>query len=180
MSNCIPYKTMDASTCPCPNLSCCTLITGGPDDFTLICMDLPLSNLCLTVLEIIWWLRVNNEQHQLLVYLSEIRTIFFLTKERETMKIHSMSWTSPVPSMYDIYDDVIKWKHFPRYWPSVKGIHRSLVDPPHKDQWHGALIFLFVPEQTLEQTMGTPVIWDAIVLIMTSLQCVIPERHGSQ
>ena len=24
------------------------------------------------------------------------------------------------------HDDVIKWKHFPRYWPFVRGIHRSL------------------------------------------------------
>ena len=23
------------------------------------------------------------------------------------------------------HDDVIKWKHFPRYWPFVRGIHRS-------------------------------------------------------
>ena len=23
------------------------------------------------------------------------------------------------------YDDAIKWKHFPRYWPFVRGIHRS-------------------------------------------------------
>ena len=26
------------------------------------------------------------------------------------------------------HDDVIKWKHFPRYWPFVRGIHWSLVD----------------------------------------------------
>ena len=25
------------------------------------------------------------------------------------------------------HDDVIKWKHFPRYWPFVGGIHRSSV-----------------------------------------------------
>ena len=25
-----------------------------------------------------------------------------------------------------IHDDVIKWKHFPRYWPFVRGIHRHL------------------------------------------------------
>ena len=25
------------------------------------------------------------------------------------------------------HDDVIKWKHFPRYWPFVQGIHRSPV-----------------------------------------------------
>ena len=30
------------------------------------------------------------------------------------------------------HDDVIKWKHFPRYWPFVRGIHRSLVNSPHK------------------------------------------------
>ena len=24
-----------------------------------------------------------------------------------------------------IHDDVIKWNHFPRYWPFVRGIHRS-------------------------------------------------------
>ena len=32
------------------------------------------------------------------------------------------------------HDDVIKWKHFPRYWPFVRGIHRSLVNSPYKDQ----------------------------------------------
>ena len=39
------------------------------------------------------------------------------------------------------HGDVIKWKHFPRYWSFVRGIHRSLVDCPHKDQWGGALMF---------------------------------------
>ena len=29
-----------------------------------------------------------------------------------------------------IHDDVIKWKHFPRYWPFVRVIHRSLVNSP--------------------------------------------------
>ena len=24
-----------------------------------------------------------------------------------------------------MHDDVIKWKHFPRYWPFVRGIHRQ-------------------------------------------------------
>ena len=38
-------------------------------------------------------------------------------------------------------DDVIKWKHFPRYWPVVLGIHRSPVNSPHKGQWRGVLIF---------------------------------------
>ena len=29
-----------------------------------------------------------------------------------------------------IHDDVISWKHFPRYWPFVRGIHQSPVNPP--------------------------------------------------
>ena len=44
----------------------------------------------------------------------------------------------------DIHDDVIKWKHFPRCWPFVQGIHWSLVNSPHKGQWHGALMFSLI------------------------------------
>ena len=42
------------------------------------------------------------------------------------------------------HDDVIKWKHFPRYWPLVRGIHRSPVNSPHKGQWRGALMFTLI------------------------------------
>ena len=52
----------------------------------------------------------------------------------------------PIPhirlwSFWCWYDDVIKWKHFLRYWPFVRGIHRSPVNSPHKGQWRGALMF---------------------------------------
>ena len=39
------------------------------------------------------------------------------------------------------HDDVMKWKHFPRCWPFVRGIHRSPVNFPHKGKWRGALMF---------------------------------------
>ena len=39
------------------------------------------------------------------------------------------------------HDDVVKWKHFPRYWPFMRGIHRSPVNSPHKGQWRGAFMF---------------------------------------
>ena len=42
------------------------------------------------------------------------------------------------------YDDVIKWKHFPRYWPFVRGIDRSPVNSPHKGQWRRALMFSLI------------------------------------
>ena len=48
------------------------------------------------------------------------------------------------------HDDVIKWKHFPRYWPCVRGIHRSPVNSPHEGQWHGA--FMFSVRNTSELT----------------------------
>ena len=45
---------------------------------------------------------------------------------------------------WNLYDDVIKWNHFPRYWPFVRGIHRSPVNSPHKGQWRGALTFSLI------------------------------------
>ena len=42
------------------------------------------------------------------------------------------------------HDDVIKWKHFPRYWPFARGIHRSLVNSSYKGQWRGALMFSLI------------------------------------
>ena len=51
------------------------------------------------------------------------------------MQTHSFSY---------IHDDVIKWKHFPRYWPFVRGIHRWPVNSPHKGQWRGALMFSLI------------------------------------
>ena len=42
------------------------------------------------------------------------------------------------------HDGVIKWIHFPRYWPFVRGIHRSPVNSPRKGQWRGALMFSLI------------------------------------
>ena len=67
------------------------------------------------------------------------------------------------------HDDVIKWKHFPRYWPFVRGIHRSPVNSHHKGQWRWAFIFPLICAWTAEQTIETLVISNAIVVIITSL-----------
>ena len=42
------------------------------------------------------------------------------------------------------HEDVIKWKHFPRNWPFLRGIHRSPVNSTHKGQWRGALMFSLI------------------------------------
>ena len=54
----------------------------------------------------------------------------------------SQSYTTVV--CFRVHDDVIKWKHFPRYWPFVRGIHRSPLNSPHKGQWRGALMFSLI------------------------------------
>ena len=64
------------------------------------------------------------------------------------------------PHEINEHDDVIKWKHFPRYWPFLtKPVARSFD------------VFWTAPGQTAEQTTEKPVIGDAITLIhiMTSL-----------
>ena len=45
----------------------------------------------------------------------------------------------PIP-----HDDIIKWKHFPRYWPFVQQMHRSPVNSPHKGQWCRILMFSLI------------------------------------
>ena len=50
-----------------------------------------------------------------------------------------------VLSTYErFHDDVIKWKHFPRYWPFVREIPRSPVNSPHKGQRRRALMFSLI------------------------------------
>ena len=72
-------------------------------------------------------------------------------------------WHSGITSPGWIHDDFIKWKHFPHYWPFVRGIHWWPVDSPHKGQWRGALMFTWcVPQQIVEKTVETPVILDTI------------------
>ena len=54
-----------------------------------------------------------------------------------------MAWRQAIRTHHG-HDDVIKWNHFPRYWPFVRGIHRNPVNSPHKGQWRGALMFSLI------------------------------------
>ena len=65
---------------------------------------------------------------------------------------------------YEItHDDVIKWNHFPRYWPFVRGIHLSTV----------TLMFLWsAPEQTVE--LETPS--SVIVILRVALYGISANR----
>ena len=41
-----------------------------------------------------------------------------------------------------------KWKHFPRYWRFVRGIHRWPANSSYKGHWHGALMFSLISAWT--------------------------------
>ena len=48
----------------------------------------------------------------------------------------SMFRTCTLSSTYVIiHDDVIKGKHFPRYWPFLWGVHPPPMNSPQKGQW---------------------------------------------
>ena len=63
----------------------------------------------------------------------EIKKLWDRTWDNQTITLY-------VCSLLLIYDDVFKWKHFPRYWP----LKRSPVNSPHKGQWRGALMFSLI------------------------------------
>ena len=53
-------------------------------------------------------------------------------------------------------DDVIKWKHFPRYWPFVRGIHQSAVVPAQRPVTRSFDVFfdLHLNKRLSEQSWG--------------------------
>ena len=55
--------------------------------------------------------------------------------------LHPMTF---IDKIITAHDDVIKCKHFPRYWPFVRRIHRSPVNSPHKGQQRGSLMFYLI------------------------------------
>ena len=57
-----------------------------------------------------------------------------------TLYVHTVEWLLKIKNKHD----VINWKHFPRYWPFVRGIHRSPKNSPHKGRWRGVLILSLI------------------------------------
>ena len=58
-----------------------------------------------------------------------------------------VNYIDPAPmvkTLRRLHEDVIKRKHFPQYWPFVRGIHRWPVTSHLKGQWRGALMFSLI------------------------------------
>ena len=78
-------------------------------------------------------------------------TYFHRLPERKLLSggvdINAIRVLEPMTNVFivgGIHDDVIKWKHFPRHCPFVRGIHRSPVNSLHKGQWRGALMLTLI------------------------------------
>ena len=90
--------------------------------------------------------RVNIETPSNYLYLTAYLRITFMYVNWMVRKYREIAqwgffitqWNPPIVFPID-HDDVIKWKHFPRYWPFVRGIHRS-----PKGQWGGTLMFSLI------------------------------------
>ena len=63
---------------------------------------------------------------------------------KDCRKCHSCTQYIRLFHCSSSHDDVIKWKHFPRYCPYVREIHRSSVNSPHKGQWREAFMFSLI------------------------------------
>ena len=114
--------------------------------------------MCLDVTLVIYWIEIFLICNDILIYCFTLAKFFnqptFWSIIFHFLPMHISNFT-PVfhfkhcTQTYDtcivlFHDDVTKWKHFPRYWPFVRGIHRWPVNSPHKGQWRGYLMFSLI------------------------------------
>ena len=94
-------------------------------------------------------IKIWRSWHRLIVVMKILiagKTLFILRQgpDWKFIRLTIISYLPCFISKSDRHDDVIKWKHFPRYWPFVRGIHRSRWIPQHKGQWRGGLMFSLI------------------------------------
>ena len=87
---------------------------------------------------VIWWV-LYYRFYSLLT--TTDNTVWDCPNEWQSLPRRCNIWYRSLPCCHD---DVIKWKHFPRNWPFLRGIHRWPVNSPHKGQWRRALMFSLI------------------------------------
>ena len=93
------------------------------------------------------WKLITQDSEVIHVFFHMYRHVWLVVYFIVTSNIYNRLWMTETYQIYSLiraHDDVIKWKDFPRYWPFVRGIHRSPVNSPHKGQWRGALMFSLI------------------------------------
>ena len=89
-----------------------------------------------------WKCCLQNDSHFVETSMNVLMTVVYFYNPKRVFfynKLHALMCQKPAG-----HDDVIKWKHFPRYWPFVRGIHRWPVNFPYEDQWRRALMFSLI------------------------------------
>ena len=72
-----------------------------------------------------------GECHRALLMIVNI-SLRFRQPSSHHLSQHWPRFLRPYGVARSYHNDVIEWKHFPRYSPFVQGIHRSPVNSPHK------------------------------------------------
>ena len=83
--------------------------------------------------------------------------------------------------LHMVHEDVIKWKHVPRYWDLCEGNLTGQQWIPLTKAVARCVMHSLICTWTNSWTLKAPVIWDAITPIMTSLLCltlIIPLWHN--
>ena len=98
-----------------------------------------------TLQQAVWHTIVHLSNHWYIN--SQIRTLYSESKSsRQVVIVTSINakWRQYFNVIWPKHGDIIKWTHFPHYWPFVWGIHRSPMNSPQKGQWRGALMFSLI------------------------------------
>ena len=74
-------------------------------------------------------------------YISKHYTIYADLCQAHVSRVGTNNYIPQTLRYLLLHDDVIKWKHFQRHWPFVRGIHQSWGISSFKGQWLGALMF---------------------------------------
>ena len=102
---------------------------------------------------------------------TELRLYYWFAAIVTLIRVISI-WINTV--YFQIHDDVIKWKHLPRLLCGEFTGHRWIPRTRASDEEFWCFLW-YATEPTVEKTMETPVICNAIALSMTPLPCVSPS-----
>ena len=94
-----------------------------------------LHNICKQSIDFITW---KTQEYSILISYAPTK---WMTHRQSSNKQTNLSklchdrMQIGINQMFSCHDDVIKWKHFPRNWPFVRGIHRSLTKASDAELW---------------------------------------------
>ena len=139
-----------------------------------------------------FWILSGPYLDQVINYINTVQRNVILIRSLtlSTVQLNGVELLNPTDiygCTYLSHDDVIKWKHFPRYWPFVRGIHRSPVNSPHKGQWRGALKFSLICARINDWVNNGEAgdlrrnrsHYDVIVMYVLTLQVMLVKRPRS-